>query len=341
MKKGIVFIKSGFFGRSRGKDYLVDAEGRGDWAIALVNELSRNYDVVCELGNLRNDVKYVKAEIHFEFQAPTTSAPRLGVILEDVRTRPQNYLVQHSAYKAIVSWDDRYNLAARWKFFPCFYPHNIPSCNVSELECIERNYFSSMIATNRNVLFDRQRSLYNARQEIISWYERNAPDRFFLFGRRWAQPFVKAGIISRAVAELRSKTNIGQQELQLRVWKGEAASKREVLSNSLFSYCLENISGLPGYFSEKLLDVIAYGAIPIYAASDPGLPILKKFDYIDWFKFRTVSELHRVIHSMSCHEIRERRRNGFKQLEEWREVVGVPQFVSAFRRAAQYVGLHV
>ena len=83
-------------------------------------------------------------------------------------------------------------------------------------------------------------------------------------------------------------------KLKLKVYLLTSSSekKSEILKISKFNFCFGNIYGLDGYISEKLLDSINFGSVPIYY---PSYEIEKKFfpselyyDYRDFENFESL-----------------------------------------------------
>ena len=266
-------------------------DGRSDFLLHLFDYLSSIGVVNTSFKNCsRNDVDI---EIHIDCQIPRTAAKKVLFYFEDTNVRPKNYLASYINYDKIFSIFNL-NITGNQTTYLA-YPHDlkigedIPSFS-------ERSITASMLATNRNVIFNCSKSLYNQRQEVIQQFELTDNFDFRLFGKYWDKSFVKCGVMSRVQFELSKRLSFGSTVFtpskKLKNWYGHASKKSEVLKTSKFNFCFENIYGLDGYISEKLLDSINFGSVPIYY---PSYEIEKKFfpselyyDYRDFENFESL-----------------------------------------------------
>ena len=56
-------------------------------------------------------------------------------------------------------------------------------------------------------------------------------------------------------------------------YKGLAKNKVELLRETEFNFCFENIDGYHGYVSEKIWDALAAGCIPVYWPSSRSVDL--------------------------------------------------------------------
>lgn len=84
--------------------------------------------------------------------------------------------------------------------------------------------------------------LYSHRVRAIRWFESEAPEHFDLYGMGWNQE-------------------------QFPSYRGAVEDKLATLANYRFCICYENAQGLSGYITEKLLDCLRVGTIPVYGGA--------------------------------------------------------------------------
>lgn len=152
-----------------------------------------------------------------------------------------------------------------------------------------------LILINKNVLpfypfqllspFGRE--LYSDRIRSIEFFEAQIPDKFYLYGRGWNKP---------------KKHNLTEKFFGYKkyiTYKGEVDDKIELLSNFKFSICFENLTGVKGWITEKIVDCLKAKCVPIYwGASDIGKYIPKNC-FIDFRDFKNYQKLLDYLNSIS------------------------------------------
>lgn len=163
----------------------------------------------------------------------------------------------------------------------------------------DRDIFSCLINANKAFKENLPSDLYLERINTIRWYEKNAPDKFELYGLGWdkATPaFNFVGRIKRSVSRARSRL-FGHKPFPS--YRGEIKNKSEILRRSKYSYCYENSLDLPNYITEKILDSLVNGCVPVYWGADNVLDYIPEGCFIDRRKFRDTSEVHDFLLSIS------------------------------------------
>ena len=128
-------------------------------------------------------------EIHFNVQPVLSSSSRILFLLEHKYIRPQNFFLNPAKYEAIFGWDT--DLQIHKNFVHTRYPHNFEISPLNK----SRSKKYVMLCSNRNLLCGpKTSSLYNKRQEVISYFERRQND-FHLYGAGWELPFTKPGLM--------------------------------------------------------------------------------------------------------------------------------------------------
>lgn len=107
--------------------------------------------------------------------------------------------------------------------------------------------------------------LYSTRLEAVRWADRHRPGSLDLYGTGWERRVLPG----RVGGVLSARTPLGR--LLARppaAYRGLADRKGDVLSRYRFSLCLENARDIPGYITEKMIDVMLAGAVPVYRGAD-------------------------------------------------------------------------
>ena len=115
--------------------------------------------------------------------------------------------------------------------------------------------------------------LYSHRVRAIHWFESSAPEHFDLYGMGWNSE-------------------------QFPSYRGAISHKLDVLARYRFCLCYENAQGLPGYITEKMLDCLRVGTVPVYG----GAPNVEKWIPSDCFisinQFNNYFELFDYLNGM-------------------------------------------
>lgn len=93
------------------------------------------------------------------------------------------------------------------------------------------------------------------------------------------------------------------------IYKGECASKFEVLKNYEFCLCFENMS-MSGYITEKIFDCLYAGTVPLYMGAPNILDFIPEDVFIDCRKYPTWTEMWRDVSSMPPERIQAFREAG-------------------------------
>ena len=155
-----------------------------------------------------------------------------------------------------------------------------------------RDLFCVMIASNKALLHPHPRNLHHRRVEAIRFFERNAPERFALFGHGWDIPPVAPGVAGRLVKRLNEwKRRWRPGPPPFPSYRGKIGRKPEILDRARFSICYENSRGSPGYLSEKIFDCFTSGCVPVYIGTTHAEPPIPADCYIDGDAFATPHDM--------------------------------------------------
>lgn len=133
-----------------------------------------------------------------------------------------------------------------------------------QLLCNISGYKSSM----------NHKELYSERIKVIKWFEQNSGIEFRFFGHgNW-------------------------KKLKNRNYGGEPTNKEEIYHNYKFALALENSKEINGYISEKIIDCLRLGIVPIYAGGSNITKYIPANCYIDYFSFDCVGDIVKFICEM-------------------------------------------
>lgn len=300
MKKNIAII-SGWFGHGEVEEYSSVADNCADFITELSLNLGESFNVYTQRGTIKEKKNIIDIEIHLNVQIPISKAKRICIYLEDISIRPQNIFLNSFNYNAVLTFD-RDIAESHPSGYWILHPRTIPDIHYDFTKKRSRDFV--LISTNRNLLFDKKNSLYDIRQELISFFESNHHDALDLYGAWWNLPFTKSGLISRVAFELNRKLNIGRKRKnKLKAWKGYIDSKEQALLCHDFNICIENKLGINGYVSEKIYDSFVYGSIPIYIPSSPkNSDIIPEDLYINPKDFNGFEDMFKYCKSLNSNQ---------------------------------------
>lgn len=116
--------------------------------------------------------------------------------------------------------------------------------------------------------------LYSLRLQFIQYMSINKKEYFDLFGNNWPPGFNG-------------------------VYKGRSENKYSTYAGYKFSFCIENYYGYNGYVTEKILDVLVSGCIPVYLGAPNIEDLIPESCYIDLRRFSNLDNLLQYLESMS------------------------------------------
>lgn len=254
-----------------------------------------------------NQGRMVDFEIYIEAQPPSAANMKKFLISME---NPYHNTHSHSGaildlYEAIFSWDRGF-LGGRSNYFFSNIPHPM-ILSEKPLFFKKRERFICLINANKSFKYSVDSDLYVERYKTIKWFEKNTRNLFDLYGIGWNKPYSGCGLLQKQYRNYLSlKTKITKKPA-FSSYRGEVSSKRIYLEYQ-FAVCYENVSDLPYYITEKILDAMSYGCIPIYWGAPNIKEIIPSDCYIDRRDFSNNRELYEYLASMSAVEIDFRRR---------------------------------
>jgi hypothetical protein len=166
----------------------------------------------------------------------------------------------------------------------------------------ERPLFCCLIGSNRHSNIHDSRELYSERVRAIQWFERNAPDKFALYGNGWHVPQKRLGFWGKTFYRYQKMCHFLTRKKAFPSYVGPAKTKYSVLSHSRYSICFENAKNIEGYLTEKIFDCLFAGCVPIYL----GEPNIEKWVdprcFIDFRNFKNYDEMYEYLSNITENE---------------------------------------
>lgn len=132
--------------------------------------------------------------------------------------------------------------------------------------------------------------LYSEREKVITYFEKESPDDFDFFGGGWIKEDHPC-------------------------YGGRIDVKAEVYHKYRFAIAFENIKNVKGYVTEKILDCICSGIVPIYYGADNIRDYVPEECFIPYEKFSSLSALKKFLCDMPESEYRKYLEAGEKFLK--------------------------
>lgn len=244
-----------------------------------------------------NNGRTISFEMHLDGRPLSSNAiPKYLIASENPLINKFNADIEYlKGFKRVFSWNDAVlHLPGAVKIL---IPNSISLPNTRNYS--DRHIFSCLISSNKITPWGGPSDLYAERINVIRWYEKNAPAFFHLYGRGWHKPsqaFTFSARLARRVGRLRTQL-YGYKPFPS--WQGEIKFKSDILSNTRFSYCYENVKDLPNYITEKIFDSFFSGCVPVYWGANNVLEYIPAECFIDRRNFADTGEVHRYLVSIT------------------------------------------
>lgn len=211
-------------------------------------------------------------------------------------------------YKKIFTWDDR--LVDGNRYIKYNYPQFYNKIKFNDFS--NRSTLLTLISNNKFLNHNAKNDMYLERYKVIQYYEKKMGD-FKLFGSGWNKPLRRNRLYSR----LSEKILPNFCEVKLKNYQGVVKSKLITYADSKFSLCLENVSGIPGYITEKIFDSMFVGCVPVYCGASNVQQYIPNNCWIDYNRFDSPAELHYFLSNMSKSDYDEYHFNINSFLSNW------------------------
>lgn len=235
-------------------------------------------------------------ELHMDVQNSRRSNLQYVLLLETPQIHPENGVVARwSDYRKIFTWNDQ--LVDGDRFIKINFPNVIH--RGQSRQYAQRSRFCCMISSNRATAAKDKQSLYRERVNVIRWFESNAPQDFDLFGIGWDIPAAREGFTGKLQRHFWLKVKDAARFTPFPSYQGRALKKSDVMLQTRFAICFENVRDLPGYITEKIFDCFFSGCIPVYWGASNVADYIPEDCFIDRRNFRDTAEVYRFLKAIS------------------------------------------
>ena len=235
-------------------------------------------------------------ELHMNVQRSELSKNKYLLLLETPQIFPENAdATRWTSYRKVFTWND--HLVDGDRFLKINFP-NVIRCE-RRAPYAQRARFCCMISSNRAATIKDERTLYGARVDVIRWFEAHAPKDFELFGVDWDVPAARTGVVGKMQRRLWLQLRQFAPLNHFPSYRGRAARKSDVLTNTRFAICFENVRDLMGYITEKIFDCFFAGCVPVYWGAANISDHIPRDCFIDRRNFRDTADVYRFLVGMS------------------------------------------
>ena len=172
-------------------------------------------------------------------------------------------------FKYIITWND--DLVDNNRIFKFMYPYFF-DVKDSKVPFSEKKF---LVNISGNKISSHKLELYSHRRRVIDYFDSN--NGFELYGTGWEKDVYNS-------------------------YKGLAKVKAEVYSQFKFALCLENMTGVNGYVTEKILDCFCASVVPIYLGPSNIAEYIPDDAYIHFEKYDTLDDLNDFLKSINEEE---------------------------------------
>jgi hypothetical protein len=196
------------------------------------------------------------------------------LLYENEIIKPDNWDVEfHQQFDRIFTWNDELADGRRYIKFNYATDPNCPYDFDVLKTAFEQRKLVTLIAGAK--ASHHPKELYSHRLRAIRWFEASAQDDFDLYGQGWNREHFTS-------------------------YKGAVQNKLATLSHYRFAICYENAKDIPGYITEKLLDCLRAGTVPVYGGAPNTARWIPNDCYINIGQFETYGQLYEHLKSMDA-----------------------------------------
>ncbi|HEY3861898.1 MAG TPA: glycosyltransferase family 10 [Verrucomicrobiae bacterium] len=220
--------------------------------------------------------------------------PLYLIILESPAVRPDNWnRANHAPFTKVFTWHPAW--ADGKKYIRMHMPHKLPEFIPYAPSTAAK--FCCLIASQKYSWVPAE--LYTERLRAIRWFEKHHPDEFDLWGQRWDRFYFKKklSIINPVLARAYKACPWLPHQRLFPSARGSVPVKRDIMRQYKFSICYENAS-YPGWLTEKMLDAMFAGSVPIYQGDPEVEKLVPPAAFIDKRKFHDYDSLYAYLKGM-------------------------------------------
>jgi hypothetical protein len=217
------------------------------------------------------------------------------LLIESPAVRPDNWnRANHAPFRKVFTWNPEW--ADGKKYIQFHMAHKLPEPTPYAPSTARK--FCCLIASQKYSWASGE--LYSERMRAIRWFEQNHPDEFDLYGQRWDRFYLqgKLSLANPVLARLYSAFPFLPKSDKFPSYRGSVPRKRDVMQQYRYSICYEN-SSHPGWTTEKMLDAMFAGSVPIYQGDPRILDMVPANTFIDKRNFPDYQTLYKYLKGMS------------------------------------------
>jgi hypothetical protein len=235
-------------------------------------------------------------ELHQDVQQGTKADINYLLMFETEFVKRENgEEFEWSQYRKIFTWKD--DLVDGDRFIKINFPNPINAYPPDGF--VSRNKFFCLISSNRTLEVQDDRILYPERVKAIRWFELNAPHDFDLYGVDWDMPVTHSGLAGKLARRFWRTLSRFVKLQPFPSYRGRVAHKRDVLTQTRFAICYENVRDLPGYITEKIFDCFFSGCVPVYWGASNITDHIPANCFIDRRQFKDTGEVYAYLKGMT------------------------------------------
>jgi alpha(1,3/1,4) fucosyltransferase len=224
--------------------------------------------------------------------------PLYLIIVENRAVWPFNWnRANHAPFKKVFTWSPE--LADGKKYIRIYNTFKLP-----EFEPYAPSQAGNFCCTIASQKYSwAAEELYSERVRAIRWFEKHHPEEFDLYGQRWDRFFFEKSLsrLNPLLERIYGQFPWLPRRRNFPSARGTVARKRDVLRQYKFSICYENAS-YPGWLTEKPLDAMFAGSVPIYLGDPEVTKLVPKAAFIDKRDFPDYDALYRYLKGMTPKE---------------------------------------
>lgn len=173
---------------------------------------------------------------------------------------PEGYKVISKYFPYMLTWN------REWIDNERIFRRNIPYCFTESIGTVPFEERKLLTSISGNKSSEHPDELYSEREKVITFFENNYPDDFDFYGTGWDK-----------------NKHPG--------YRGRVDKKVDTFHQYRFAICFENMRNISDYVTEKILDCLTSGIVPIYAGAKNITDYVPKECFIDYEQFENMQEL--------------------------------------------------
>lgn len=210
--------------------------------------------------------------------------PKILFCFESPLVNPFSHMrILHRFFSKVYTWNRTIIKSSKYNIF--FIPQLNKDLSITP-KAFNDKKFILMVNSNKfiplifKILSPYKKDLYKERLKAINFFDKEAYDKFSLYGKGWNKP-KKFSLFEKVFGCRKYNTYKGAIEVNKKI---------EVLSEYKYCLCFENAIA-EGYITEKIFDCFKAGCVPVYLG-DPHIErFIDRKCFIDLRKFLSYDEL--------------------------------------------------